>query len=546
MSWIDYRDIPVNEKASSQLYVDYMTDFEKVKSFYPWNFKNQDDWKILLERVCARGIDRSPIVRILNDQNRDFHCGVQTLANIDALQNDNTVAIVTGQQVGIFTGPLYAHYKALTAIKLAQIMNERHPGYRFVPVFWLAGEDHDFEEVRSMTLIDQANSLVRVDYLPAEYQSGKNLGAVGALEIDESIEPFGARLEEVLPPTEFKPKVMELFRVAYQKGMTLNRAFVHIMNDLLMDSGLIFMDPSHVEIKRILAPIFTAELTGSSQTSKLVIDRSAELERFYHAQVKPQPINLFMFHKGGRFLIEPRPEGFALKGTRQHFTREEMLKLVQESPELFSPNVVLRPICQDMLLPTVAYVGGPAEIAYYGQLGPVYDAQGLVQPIIYPRATATIVEEKVQKVFERFGLGLPDFFRDVEVLKQNLAEKLSDLSVDEMFGGTSAALMETLGSLERGLEKLDPTLLAALKTVREKVGYQIEGLRHKAVAAQTRRFESSMRQIEKAGLHLFPNGNFQERELNIAHFLNKYGLEFFQWLQGELVVDRFKHQVIEM
>ncbi|MBE0558293.1 MAG: bacillithiol biosynthesis BshC, partial [Proteobacteria bacterium] len=257
-------------------------------------------------------------------------------------------------------------------------------------------------------------------------------------------------------------------------------------------------------------------------------------------------INLFMFHKGGRFLIEPRPEGFALKGTRQHFIREEMFLRVQDSPELFSPNVILRPICQDTLLPTVAYVGGPAEIAYFGQMGPVYEAFKVQQPIIYPRASATIVEEKVQKVFERFSLGVPDFFKDIEVLKQNLAEKLSDLSVDEMFGGTSAALMETLGSLERGLQHLDPTLVAALKNVREKVGYQVDSLKQKAMAAQTRRFESSMRQIEKAGLHLFPNSNFQERELNIAHFLNKYGLDFFQWLQGELVVDRFKHQIIEM
>lgn len=546
MSWIDYRDIPLNEKSSSQLYVDYMTDFEKVQSFFPQNFRDQDSWASVLEAVASRQIDRSRLVRILSDQNRDFHCGVQTLANIDALHNDNTVAVVTGQQVGIFTGPLYALYKALTAIKLAQILRERHPDYHFVPVFWLAGEDHDFEEVRSITLIDKANNLARVEYLPPDYHSGKNLGPVGSLQVDDSFEPFRQKLLEVLPDTDFKPKVMELLRVAYQKGMTLNRAFVHIMNDLLLDSGLIFLDPNQVEIKQILAPIFNSELTGASQTSQLVIDRSAELERFYHAQVKPQPINLFMFHKGGRYLIEPRPEGFALKGTRQHFTREEMLQRVQESPELFSPNVILRPICQDTLLPTAAYVGGPAEIAYFAQMGPVYDTFKVPQPIIYPRASATIIEEKVQKVFERFSLGVPDFFKDIEVLKQNLAERLSELSVDEMFGGTSAALMETLQSLERGLEKLDPTLVSALKNVREKVGYQIDSLKQKALAAQTRRFDASMRQLEKASLHLFPSGNFQERELNIAHFLNRYGLEFFQWLQGELVVDRFKHQLIDM
>ncbi len=546
MSWIDYRDIPQNEKSTTQLFVDYLTDYDKVKTFYPWNFRESEDWKAVFEKLAKRTIDRSSLVRILSDQNRDFHCGVQTLANIDALHNDNTFAVVTGQQVGIFTGPLYALYKALTAIKLAQSLTERYSDYQFVPVFWLAGEDHDFDEVRSITLIDKMNNLSKVEYLPPDYHSGKNLGPVGSLEVDESIESFEKQLEQVLPETEFKPKVMDLLRIAYQKGMTLNRAFVHIMNDLLLDSGLIFIDPNATEIKQILAPIFTSELKGSSQTSRLVIQRSAELERFYHAQVKPQPLNLFMFHKGGRYLIEPRPEGFALKGTRQHFEREEMLQRVEQAPELFSPNVILRPVCQDTLLPTAAYVGGPAEIAYFAQLSPVYDAFGIPQPIIYPRASATIIEEKVQKVFERFSLGVTDFFRDMEMLKQNLAERLSEISVDEMFGGTTAALDETLQSLERGLEKLDPTLVAALKNAREKMGYQIESLKQKALSAQTRRFDASMRQLEKAGLHLFPNGNFQERELNIAHFLNRYGLEFFQWLQGELIIDRFKHQIIEM
>jgi bacillithiol biosynthesis cysteine-adding enzyme BshC len=546
MSWIDYRDIPLSEKSFSQLYVDYLTDFQKVKSFFPWNFRDPGHWKSVLKRATHRTLDRSRLVRILTDQNREFHCGVQTLANIDALHNDNTVAVVTGQQVGIFTGPLYALYKALTTIKLAKLLNERHSDYQFVPIFWLAGEDHDFDEVRSMTLIDRTNNVARVEYLPPDYQSGKNVGPVGNLQIDETIESFASRLSEVLPDTEFKPKVLDLLSVAYQKGMTLNRAFIHIMNDLLLDSGLIFLDSNHPDIKHILAPIFSLELTGSSHTSQLVIDRSAELERFYHAQVKPRSINLFMFHKNGRYLIEPRPEGFALKGTRQHFTREQMMETLERSPEMFSPNVILRPICQDSLLPTVAYVAGPAEIAYFAQLEVVYNVLQIPQPIIYPRASATIVEEKVQKVFERFSLSVPDFFKDVEVLKQNLAESLSELSVDEMFGGTSAALMESLQSLQRGLEQLDPTLVSALMNVREKVGYQIDGLKQKAKAAQTRRFESSMRQIEKAGLHLFPNSNFQERELNIAHFLNKYGLEFLRWLQGELVVDRFKHQVIEM
>jgi bacillithiol biosynthesis cysteine-adding enzyme BshC len=319
-----------------------------------------------------------------------------------------------------------------------------------------------------------------------------------------------------------------------------------MMNDLLEDSGMIFLDPNDRDLKQLLVPIFRRELEQTPRICQLVIDQSAELEKRYHAQVKPKPVNLFLLHQEGRYLLEPRGAGFALKGTRQHFSAQDLFQLLESDPQYFSPNVVLRPICQDTLLPTVTYVAGPAEVAYFAQIKPVFEHFGLPVPLLYPRASATLLEDKVKAVFERYGLGLPDFFQDVELIKRGVAAKLSALRLDEVFGGTRATLAETLQTLGEALRTIDPTLRDATDTAARKVEHQIQSLEQKAMAAQVRRNEAALRQIEKAAAHVFPRSNFQERELNVVHFLNRYGMEFLRWLRGELVIDRFRHQIISL
>ncbi|MBI4418737.1 MAG: bacillithiol biosynthesis cysteine-adding enzyme BshC, partial [Ignavibacteriales bacterium] len=458
MKWIDYKDLPSNGSAFSSLFIDYVSDFDRVKKFYTWDFRHPGDWQSALDQVSKRRVPRSELCRILSVQNRDFHCGVKTLANIDGLRNDNSVAVVTGQQVGLFTGPLYTIYKTLTTLLLSEKLQAQFPDHHFVPVFWLEGEDHDYDEVGSIKLISRGNDLLTASYDPGEKARNGNAGPVGEIELGEGIRELFGTIEAGLGTTEFTPKVMELFRTAYQTGMTFNRAFVHLMNDLLEDSGLVFLNPHDPDLKKLLAPVFRKELEDTPRLCQLVVDQSVEVEKNYHAQVKPKPINLFLFHNGGRYLIEPKASGFGLKNSRQQFSREQLLSLVNEQPDRFSPNVVLRPICQDSLLPTLAYVAGPAEISYFAQLRPLYAAFSIPEPIIYPRASATIVEEKVEKVLSRYHLTITEFFRDVELVKQKVAEQVSDVKIQELFGGVSGSLEETLESLRDGLVRIDPTL----------------------------------------------------------------------------------------
>ncbi len=546
MNWIDYSDLESSDGAFSRLFVDYVSEFEKVGQFYGGDPQNPDDWRRLLDQVRRHAVDRSSLTRILSRQNRDLHCGVKTLANIDHLRDDNCVAVVTGQQVGLFTGPMYTIYKSITAIKLAEKLGRDYPDHKFVPVFWLAGEDHDFEEVSSVSLFHATGELVHVDYKHELKHDGSNYGAVGEIVFDESIDEVFKIVDQALQPTEFKGQVLELFKTAYQKGMTFNKAFVHLMNVLLEDSGLIFLDSNDKEVKELLRPVFRRELAETPKSCQLVIDQSAILERQYHAQVKPRSINLFLFHEKGRYPIEPHPDGYFLKGTRQHFSKDALAKLLDDQPELFSPNVVLRPLCQDTLLPTVAYVAGPSELAYFGQFSTLYKELGIPQPMIYPRASVTIVEEKVEKVLTRYSLEPLALFGNLEFLKQQIAEQISDFKADDFFSGTMRTIDSSLNQLTPALQTLDPTLLPALENTLGKIHSHLNLLKEKTVAAQKRQHEVSLRQIDKAASNLFPESDFQERHVNVIYFLNKYGPEFLRWVFSEVQIDKLKHQLLEI
>jgi bacillithiol biosynthesis cysteine-adding enzyme BshC len=546
MNYIPYNELQSDEAGFSRLFVDYVNNFSRVKDLYAGDFRDEKHWRSSLETISHRSIDRSSLVQVLLNQNRDYHCGVKTLANIDLLLNENTVAIITGQQVGLFSGPMYALYKTLTALKLAESLSQQYPEYNFVPVFWLEGEDHDIEEVSSFALFNSSNELLRLQYQYEDKTGGKNIGAVGELHFDESIVTLFDALRKSLLPTEFSPKVIELFETAYQKGMTFSRAFIHLFSILLEDSGLIFFDPHNASTKKILTPVFEQELKNISQTCQLVVAQSELVEQQYHAQVKPRSVNLFMFHNGGRYALEPHPEGFSLKGTRKTFSVDEVLTFLHTDPNLFSPNVVLRPICQDYLFPTAAYVAGPSEVAYFAQFKLLYEHFGIPEPIIYPRASVTIVEERIRKVIDKFSLRVEDFFGDIDLLKARVASTISDFKVEELFSNTFGTVSESLTSLKGGLESIDPTLVPAMENTLTRMQGALSTLKEKTIAAQKRQHDISLRQLDRVSINLFPNSILQEREMNLIYYLNKYGLEFLRWLRGELVIDKFMHQVIDI
>lgn len=544
MELLSYRTL-ADREAVTDLYCDYNTNYEKVSKFYSGNFREKESWERKIQVLQKKNYDRNTLHRVLNEQNREFHSGIKTLANIDLLGNENTFAVVTGQQLGLFASPLYTIYKSITAIKLAEKLSSDFPEYNFVPIFWLEGEDHDFDEINKVKFINANNEFSVIEYLISGKPLEKNIGATGNIVFDEFIEQFFMSLDAALPKTDYTPALVNIMRGYYKQGNSMLKAFAGFFNHIYENSGLIFANPNNVEFKKILSPLFVNEINSNSDTSKLVISQSVELEEHYHAQIKAKALNLFMFYKGGRHLIEPSDNGdYYLKNLRQRYSKEELLAIATNNPELLSPNVVTRPLCQDTLFPTIAYVAGPAEIAYFGQLKSVYNYFKIEMPIIYPRASVTLIEEKVQKVLEKYSLELGDLFGDVESVLAKVSEQVSEVKVDALFESLDIRIKEALHEARFGIQQIDQTLNGTIDSTLAKFQQQLDILKQKTQKAQIQKEEISLKQIRKASVNIFPNGNFQEREFNVIQYLNKYGPDFVKWVSNEITIDKFQHQVI--
>jgi bacillithiol biosynthesis cysteine-adding enzyme BshC len=542
--WIDYRDLPPSAGGYSSLFLDYLYNGAAVERFFPASFREGRAYESVMAAIDARPPDRTTLVQVLQEQAGAVGAGQKTLDNISLLSKPSSYAVVTGQQVGVLGGPMYTLLKAITVLKLAAKLRVKYPGRDFVPVFWLEGEDHDFDEMNKTWVLDQEGMPSALDYLPGGVPPERNMGAVGEIVFDEWIAKTIDRAGELLPKTEFSEPLLATLRSFYQPGKTFGQAFAGWLNYLLGDQGLVLISANNPRLKRLLAPIFIRELAEFPQVSQLVIAQSAELEQSYHAQVKTKSINLFLFHKGGRYLIEPREHDFSLKGTRHFLTLEELMRIAQETPELLSPNVVLRPIAQDTILPTVAYVAGPSEIAYHAQLQPVYEHFGTVRPVVYPRASASIVEDKVARVAEKYSLETKDFFGDRDRLVARVVSQISEVSVEQIFETADRGLQAALNELRFGIGEVDPTLLSPLDNTTAKIRQALSVLRDKTMAAQQRKHETAVRQLDRGVQSLLPNGELQERELSIVYFMNKYGPDVVGWILHELEIDGFKHQLL--
>ncbi|HTK82050.1 MAG TPA: bacillithiol biosynthesis cysteine-adding enzyme BshC [Bacteroidota bacterium] len=546
LSWLNYGDLSPSSGGFSKLFVDYVGDFQKVQQYFEHDFRSRQNFPKQIARIQSHYRHRSALVETLKDQNRRFGCPESTFASLDLLADEKTFAVVTGQQVGMLGGPLYTVYKTLTAISLCRQLRQAFPEYNFVPVFWLEGEDHDFEEVNKVGLLNQENIFVKIEYLLSGKPAEKNMGAVGELILDGSLQAFLEEVSKCLHNSEFKPAVLEMLQQSYNHGATFNSAFVKLMNTMFRDDGLVYISVNDKRFKQLLSPVFQKELQAFPRVSQLIIQRSAELEDRYHAQIKTKALNLFLFHKGGRYVIEPREHDFSLKGTRHFLSKDELLKIATETPELLSPNVALRPICQDTLLPTVAYVAGPSEVAYFAQLRTVYQFFDLPMPVIYPRSSATLLEGRSEKILEKFEIDINELFTHREEVQRKVVEMVSEVKIDEMFSGASQRLTELMNEMKFGLNYIDATLMGPLEATREKIDSHLAQLKEKVQVAQERKHEVALRQINKTANTLLPNGSLQERELNITYFLNKYGMGFPRSLMETLAIDKFQHQIIRL
>lgn len=539
---IDFKDLPKN----SDLFLDYIDNFENVANYYKLNFRDLNSYNEVFKKLSERkNLHKTEIVNILKNQYAGYKPSEKTNKNIELFSSDKTIAVFTGQQLGLLGGPMYTIYKLFTAIKLSEYLNTKFADFNFVPIFWMAGDDHDFEEISNLNIVSKENELKKVIYNDGNNIT-ENRGSVGNLPLDKSIIDFRDTIKETIRETEFSKDFFKLIDNLLNTNLTIKESFLKLIFAIFDDTGLVIFNPQDSQVKKILKPIFKKELLDyKNHTSDLLLV-SADLEENYHAQVKIKPINLFMSDETGRYLVEPIENDFRLKGKRKRITQEEMLKFVEDEPERFSANVLLRPICEDYLFPTGFYIAGPGEISYYAQAIPLYKHYGLQQPFIYPRASATIVEGNIGKILIKYNLSTRDFFNGAENLKGTFLQSLTEYNLDEDFTKAENGIIEILDLLSEQLSTIDNNLSNVSEATKNKIAHQLSVLKNKSKKAYENKFDSALRQITKAQNIIYPNNNMQERELGIVNFVNRYGFDFFDWLYNELDIREFKHQILEI
>jgi bacillithiol biosynthesis cysteine-adding enzyme BshC len=523
--------------------VDYLYQFERVSDFYEGPPYELSSYEAVAARLPSFEWKREEVCAILSRQNKAFGCGEATFENLRKLSQAGSFAVVTGQQVGLFGGPAFTIFKALTTVRLANYLTEQ--GIPVVPVFWLATEDHDLAEVAEVGTLDSEYHLIS---LADRGDSASPRSSVGNVRLTPQSSESLARLEAGVPPGPARESLLQDLRQTYSPGTTWADAFGQFMARLLDPWGVILLNPLDPDVHQLGAGVYSQALERAPELRARVLERShALLESGYHAQVNVAEDStlLFVTREGNRLPIHQRDAEYFIEGTQKTCV-EELRSELAEDPMAFSPNVLLRPLVQDTLLPTLAYVAGPSELAYLAQAQVLYQAFGRPQPVFFPRAAFTLVDHRIQRLLEKYHLSVEDVWQGEEHLSRKIAAVGLAEGWSERFEQAQQDMANLLDRLRADIERLDPTLLEALQHAQEKIHYQMDRLQGKVSRAGLARSELLQRHAQSLTRFLMPHKDLQERQVGGAYFLGRAGHELLPRLLSEIQPDSPGHQVMSL
>jgi len=522
---VNSKALPYEFATSEKITIDYLRYSKRVRPVFPKHFKEPS--------IRKSSIDRQKIVDKLLDYNRRLEAPRQVIQNIESLSQPETHAVITGQQPGVFSGPLYTIYKAISAIVMCERLSDQTN--TFIPIFWNASEDHDLSEVDHITVFK------RNEPFEIHYGCESRGIAFSHMNLDKSeLTRMLEIVEDVSPNTEFKASLLKEVRATIQESSTIGDFFSRFMMHLFGELGLVMIEPQH--LRDLMIPVFAKLIKKPTECTRIVNEAGHRLRKLgYSPKIhkKPNICNFFILDDEGKRRRVMYNGKFRVNN--DSYTHGELLHLLHDKPFRFSANAITRPITQDSLFPTFAYVAGPNEIAYQAQLKEVYDFFELEMPIIFPRFGATIVERKVSKVLRKYKAEIQELRKPEKLLKKVAKEK-----IDDVFDSFKSKVLGGMAEVTRQAESIDETLVGPCSFARGRILKTIGVLEDKILSKLKEQDLITKQQITKTYNNLFPYGDLQERQINIFDYLIKFGKGFLRIVYEDFSkADYGEHRVIE-
>ena len=509
---------------TSALFADVLYHPDRTSSFYQYPFRDLDDFRKAAAAIRFTPDQRAALVAALRQRNPEGEA-------LTKLAEPGTVAVVTGQQVGLFSGPSYTLYKVLHAIKLAEWLSAQ--GRPAVPLFWLATEDHDFAEVNHAWIFDSRHTPIKLEM--RRTASAQPVGGVALAN------PPLREFRTALHGMPFGEEVADLVEETYRAGNTMGQAFSELLRRVLARFDVPQVDPMLPVFRELAAPALRAAVERGADLTARVLARNKQLAAAgYHAQVhvEEQTSFFFLLENGKRLALRRHGDEYILNGRR--FTLGELA----ERAASLSPNALLRPVVQDSMLPTVAYIGGPAEVAYLAQSAVLYDAILGRMPLAIPRTGFTILDYHSEKLLQRYGLSLAHFFHGEDALRERISARLAPPALTAAMGEAAATVDGAIDRLRREIASFDPTLAVALDHSARKMRYQLSKVERKAGREALRRDSRAAQDAASLCGLLYPERHLQERLYSILPFLAKHGLDLVDHVYEAIQLDCVDHRLM--
>lgn len=519
----------------SKLFKAYTQNFDEVSEFFETSPFDGNAISQKIDEFNFQG-DRKQTASILSALNKEFNAHDEAIRNIERLEKENALAVVTGQQLGVYGGALYTVFKTISTIHIAQKL-EKEFDRPVVPVFWLADEDHDYDEVRKLTIIDKDEP--KTFSLPPK---NNHLPTVADLPIPEEISDMRSQLKELLYNTDFSDGLWKILDESFQEGHSFFEAFGLFISRLFSKHGLVMAGSNHPDVKEATGEYLKISVEKADKIRRQLEEKSANLSEGYHQQVTLYDSNLFYLDdETGRTKISRNGNGWKADGNIEWST-SQLVDEIDTHPDRFSPNVFLRPILQDALLPTVGYVAGPGETAYYGQMKSMYQCFDMEMPIIFPRLSATLIEPAIDRIIGELPFEIHEYGNRIEDLESDYVERTDQHDIEAIFEDWQARVEEISDYKKKDVADIDTTLEAAAEKATSVYMNELNKLKGKVYRSVKKQDQTQLDRIQRIKANLFPKGELQERTIAGIFFMNKYGIDVWDKLLSSLDPDEdFSH-----